>query len=397
MSHQAFIEYIRAFKTLYEGAPKQKKSELLDQAEQLTRKDRKTVIRYLGRKLNESDLRSTQDGRGRPIEYDPEVLLPHVKRLWIAMERIGSHRMKVALKDWLPFYEHEDFTDEIAIKLELMSKGTLERMVASLRKLDQVNKGLPTTTSALRAMKNRIPINTLDSKIDRPGFTQADTVAHCGMSAAGKFLSTLTLTDIASTWTENRAIAGKTGIKVRDSFIDLRKSLPFELLAINTDSGSEFLNNHVIHFMDSWYHKKQITFTRSRPYHKNDNAYVEQKNYTHVRQLFGYERLEEEGLVELMNEIYVHYWNPLHNFFLPTQKLKEKTREGAKPIKKFDEPRTPYARLLESKHLSQERKDKLLATRQALNPFALAKGLEERLKIFYQLQKQYKMNQREAA
>lgn len=175
----------------------------------------------------------------------------------------------------------------------------------------------------------------MDSKIDRPGFTRADTVAHCGMSAAGKFLSTLTLTHIASTWTENRAIAGKTGIKVRDSFIDLRKSLPFELLAINTDSGSEFLNNHVIHFMDSWYHKKQITFTRSRPYHQNDNAYVEQKNYTSLRQLFGYkERLEEEGLVELMNEIYVHYWNPLHNFFLPTQKLKEKTRERVQSLLK---------------------------------------------------------------
>lgn len=397
MSHQAFIEYIRALKTLYEVGSKRTKTELLTQAVALSKKDRKTLIRYLNRKLIAGDGRSIKDGRGRPTEYDPGLLLPHIKRLWIAMERIGAARMKAALKDWLPFYQHPEFTAEIAMKLELMSKGTLERMVAILRQQDKANKGLPTTTSALRAMKNNIPINTLDAKIERPGFTQSDTVAHCGNTTAGQYLNTLTLTDIASTWTENRALPSKKGLHVRDAFIDVRKTLPFELLAVNTDSGSEFLNNHIVDFMSGWYHQKPITFTRSRPYKKNDNAYVEQKNYTHVRQLFGYERFEDTKLVELMNEIYTQYWNPLHNFFLPTQKLIEKSRVGAKLIKKYDAPQTPYDRLMNSKHLSKEQKDKLQATKQSLNPFSLAQGLEAKLKIFFQRHKQSKPIIEEAA
>lgn len=278
MSHQAFLEYIKAVGTTYVGATKGKKTQILSHAKEVTGKDRKTLIRYLSRKSLDLEQRRGFDGRGRPREYDPAILLPHIKALWILMERISPERMKVGLKDWLPAYEHPDFTPMIRMQLELISIGTLGRMISALRRQDVANKGLSTTSSGLRSMKNCIPINTLDYKVERPGFTQADTVSHCGSSAAGPFLSTVTLTDIVSTWTENRVIPSKKGIEVRSAFIDIKKSLPFPLLAINTDSGSEFLNNPVIHFMTTCYAKKPITFTRSRPYRKNDNAYVEQKN-----------------------------------------------------------------------------------------------------------------------
>lgn len=384
MSHQAFLEYIKAVGTTYSGASKSRKTQILTHAKEVSGKDRKTLIRYLTRKSLDLEQKQGFDGRGRPKEYDPVVLLPHIKNLWVLMERISPERMKAGLKDWLPVYEHLELTPNLRMQLELMSTGTLGRMITELRKKDQVNKGLSTTSSGLRNMKNCIPINTLDYKVDRPGFTQADTVSHCGSSAAGPFLSTVTLTDIVSTWTENRAIPSKKGIEVRDAFTDIKKSLPFPLLAINTDSGSEFLNNPVIHFMTAFYGQKPITFTRSRPYRKNDNAYVEQKNYTHVRQLFGYERLEEVELVPLMNEIYKEYWNPLQNFFLPSQKLKEKIRVGSKIMKKFDKPQTAYDRLMASNHLTEAQKAALSSRKASLNPITLAKGLEAKLAVYYE-------------
>lgn len=277
-----------------------------------------------------------------------------------------------------------------------MSKGTLNTMIALLRQQDSAQKGLSTTSSAIRAMKNQIPINTLDYNVDRPGFAQADTVSHCGNSALGPFLSSVTLTDVHSAWTVNHAIASKKALQVRDAFIAFKQQLPFPLLAVNTDSGSEFLNTPVINFMADIYVKKPIIFTRSRPYHKNDNSYVEQKNFTHVRQLFGYERFEDPKLVDLMNEIYVNYWNPLHNFFLPSQKLKEKIRIGAKMFKKFEYPQTPYDRLLNSKHLSEDQKQKLWEAKEKLNPFELAEGLELKLSHFYQLVKQLKLTRNAA-
>ncbi|NOT80203.1 MAG: hypothetical protein HOP07_14510 [Bacteriovoracaceae bacterium] len=144
------------------------------------------------------------------------------------------------------------------------------------------------------------------------------------------------------------------------------------------------------------FQEKKIKFTRSRPYKKNDNCYVEQKNFTHVRELFGYQRFEKKELVELMNEIYVDYWNPLQNFFLPTFKLKEKIRIGARIKKVYDKPITPYQRLMESSSLSEEQKIKLSEEKRILNPFELKKGLEEKLTNFFKIVNEYNRNQEQS-
>jgi len=177
----------------------------------------------------------------------------------------------------------------------------------------------------------------------------------------------------------------KRGIEVKKYFKQIEDNLPFTLLAINSDSGSEFLNRKMLEFTK---HGTRVKFTRSRPYKKNDNCWVEQKNFTHVRELFGYERFDEEVLVNLMNEIYTKYWNPLQNYFLPTFKLKEKIRIGAKIRKRYDKPKTPYDRLLESECLNKEQKECLIERKSKLNPFELKSNLEKKLKEFFNMVRQ---------
>jgi hypothetical protein len=376
MSYQAIREYLMAVQPRYQLADRREKGKILDEVSKVTHLTRKHSIRMLNEPAR---VPARKKASGRYPKYDRELLLPHIEYLWIQMERISARRMKAAFPDWFPHYQSQAFTTQVRLQLEAMSVSTLERFLRLIRKSQSAKKGLSSTCPA-RYMKNQIPLNTFDAKIDRPGYLQADTVAHCGTSLEGQFVNSITLTDIDSTWTENRAMFSKKATEVKNQFIDLEESLPFDLRAINTDSGSEFLNKPVLKFMrPSEAGRRQIAFTRSRPYRKNDNCYVEQKNFTHVRELFGYERIEDPELVGLMNEIYKNYWNPLQNFFLPTFKLKEKVRIGARIVKKFDRPETPYDRLLRSAHLSEEQKAKLRKTKLSLNPFQLKADLRARI------------------
>lgn len=171
-----------------------------------------------------------------------------------------------------------------------------------------------------------------------PGLIEADTVAHCGTSLAGEFINTLTMTDICSAWTENRAVWKKESSTVLKAISSIEEDLPFNVLSFATDNGNEFLN----HDLHSYFfnRKNRVEFVRRRPYKKNDNAHVEQKNWTHVRELFGYDRFDAESQVEFMNDVYKRLWNPPWNFFTPVMKLKSKTRVGGRIIKVHDEPTT---------------------------------------------------------
>lgn len=391
MSRQALKGYLTGLLGIYQNSRRSEKTQLLDQAEKITGKSRRTIQRYMAQtpqQLEQSHVKI--QGRGRGRIYPVEQFLPDIRRLWRSMEMISAERMVEALPKWLPYYDEPTCTGEIRNKLQEMSRNTIERFLVPLRQENNARKGLSTTSSALRAFKSKIPINTLDRQAVRPGFTQSDTVAHCGNTTAGQYVNSITLTDLWSGWTANRSIPTKKAIHVRHAFENIKRKLPFDLIAVNTDSGSEFINAEVLEFMNpnKPYGQKTIIFTRSRPYKKNDNCYVEQRNYTHVRQLFGYYRIEDGSLVELMNEIYTEYWNPLHNFFLPSQKLVSKTRVGAKIVKKHDTPITPADRLLASEHLSEEQKQQLREQATQLNPFQLSQRMEQKLKFFFDLYKQ---------
>jgi hypothetical protein len=386
VSYPAIIEYLQALVKIYSTANKKKKTQLLDDASKITGHHRKSLIRILS---SESIiLNNKKINCGSKKKYPEELLLPHIKYLWHAMERISPKRMKAAYSDWLPMYHENDVNNRVKYLLQQMSASTLGRFIKRIKTNDiDSQKGL-TSTSPARHMKNKVPINTLDSVIKEPGYVQADTVAHCGDCLEGNFINSITLTDIASTWTENRAMFTKKAQEVKTALVDIKRSLPFDLKAINTDSGSEFLNTPVFNM----FQEKKIKFTRSRPYKKNDNCYVEQKNFTHTRELFGYQRFEDKELVALMNEIYTEYWNPLQNYFLPTFKLKEKVRIGARIKKIYDKPQTPYQRLMNSTALTEEQKIELSRKKKLHNPFELKKGLEQKLTNFFRALNEYKYN-----
>ena len=383
MSYPALLEYLHSLSIIYFKSSRKKKSQLLDDAVEITEQHRKSLIRTLN-SCNQST-NNKKSNCGAKIKYPEELLLPHIKFLWIKMDRMSSRKMKAALREWLPDYHENNVDSQVKFLLDKMSVSTLGRFLKRLRKLDApAQKGLCSTVPA-RTMQNKVPINTLDSKVTRPGYVQVDTVAHCGDRLEGMFMNSLTFTDVYSAWTENRAIFTKKGMEVKKSLNDIDSRIPFSLIAINSDSGSEFLNMPVFNM----FKKKKVIFTRSRPYKKNDNCYVEQKNFTHVRELFGYQRFENDELTTLMNEIYRDYWNPLQNFFHPTFKLKEKIRIGARIKKKYDRPQTPYQRLMESDSLTEVQKINLSLKRKSLNPFTLKSGLEKKLADFFKLVNEY--------
>ena len=263
--------------------------------------------------------------------------------------------------------------------LRSISPATIDRVLQPVR--STYKKHGRTTTKPGTLLRRQIPIKTDQWDEKNPGFLEADTVAHCGESLSGMFAYTIDFVDIATGWTEQRAIWGKGEAGVLEQVHDVEQALPFPLLGFDCDNGSEFLNHHLLrHFTD-----KKVAFTRSRAYHKDDNAHIEQKNWTHVRQWLGYDRLDDPRVIPLLNDLYCNEWRIFHNFFCPSVKLLAKERVGSKTIKRHDTPKTPYQRLMESPGIPQATKRQLSEQLQELNPFELRKAMERKLHKIFQL------------
>jgi len=293
-----------------------------------------------------------------------------------------SKKLKAAIPLWLPFYEttYEPLTTETQNKLLSISAATIDRLLSPVR-LKHGRKGLSGTKPG-SLLKNQIPIRTHHWDVSQPGFMEADTVAHCGNSLAGDFVWSLTMTDIHTTWTENRATWSKGAQGVLAQIQDIEAKLPFTLQGFDCDNGSEFLNHHLVRYFTE--HPKVVSFTRSRPYKKNDNAHVEQKNWSHVRQLFGYDRFDDPRLLPLMNDLYANEWSLYQNHFCPSMKLLEKQRINSKYRKKYGAPKTPYQRVMASVQVAGEAKARLKTVHQSLNPFILKQNIERKLRVIFQ-------------
>ncbi len=345
------------------------------------------AIRLLNGRPRDPSVRS-----GPALQYTDD-LIPIVKKLYFLMRQPCSKRMKMAIPRWLTSYEHHfgAVLAEQREKLLKISPSTIDRMLHKIR----AEKGLSATRAPSGSWyKSVIPMKPKDWDVVAPGHFQCDTVAHCGTSLEGAFGNTITLTDIHTGWTENFAVFTKSAARVREGLADMEKRLFFEIESIKFDSGSEFMNYGVISFLrSSAVRQRAIKIYRSRPYRKNDNCYVEQKNNTHVRDLFKYDRFDDAELIPLMNEIYRQYWNDLQNFFMPSMKLLRKTRIGGKIKKEYDTARTPYQRLLESSDKQSEKIIELQKKYQSLDPIALQLGLEKKLKEFYDLFSQDQLTQ----
>jgi hypothetical protein len=288
-------------------------------------------------------------------------------------------RLKAALPLWLPHYEQAyGLEEEVKQKLLKISDRTIDRMLHQIRS-KYPKRFCGTKPGSL--LKKQIPIKTDQWDEDRPGFVEADTVAHCGSSLLGNFVWSITLTDIYSGWTENAAVWNKGAHGVLKQLEIIEKNLPFELLGFDSDNGGEFLNHHLIKYFQE--RKKPVQFTRSRPYHKGDNAHVEQKNWTHVRQLFGYYRFQNPQLVILMNDLYQKELSLLHNYFYPAMKLQDKIRIKSKIKKQYDKPQTPYQRLIASEHVNILQKEKMRQVFESLNPFELQQAIQQKLRNIF--------------
>jgi len=381
MSPRARMEYFETIHLRYKKASRKQKTLILNEFCLNCGYHRKHAIRLL--RHFKRFTKPKPKKRGKSSKYNQPSVLEPLKRIWLAANLPCSKRLKVILPLWLPSYVKEfgSLSLEVVKALLQISPATLDRLLEPTR-VKYRGRGR-TTTKPGTLLRKQIPIKTNQWDETKPGFLEADTIAHCGETLLGQFAYTIDTVDIATGWTEQRAVWGKGEEEVLRQIQDIEDALPFPLLGFDCDNGSEFLNWHLMrHFHQR---NRPVQFTRSRPYHKDDNAHVEQKNWTHVRQWFGYHRFDKRVLVGLMNHLYTQEWRLYHNFFLPSVKLVEKKLVDGKAIKRYDQPKTPYQRVFESPYVSASVKCSLREQFETLNPFRLRKAMENKLSTIFKV------------
>ena len=313
--------------------------------------------------------------RKRPRIYDAEVS-DALKKVWYIMDCICGKRLAAILKEVVPRlerYREIRIEPEVRQKLLIISPATIDRLLAGERRKQTIKGKSNTKPGTL--LRHQIPIRTFADWDDfTPGFVEMDLVDHSGGLDQGDFASTLNVTDVCTGWTEMRAVPTKAQKFVFEALTVIRRRLPVPLKGVDSDNGSEFINAHLKKYCD----EEQITFTRGRVGRKNDNPFVEQKNWSIVRRLVAYQRYDSRRHVTLLNRLYDRY-SVYANFFLPVTKLKEKRRIGSRVRKIFDKPQTPYARLLDSPDVSPADKRKLKARYASLDVVVLRREIDELL------------------
>lgn len=374
MSNSSKKEYLQEIKKRYFLVTKQERSIILDEFCSVCGFNRKYAIRLIAKR--EAVYRKR---KGRPKKYFSNAILDFLKVIWIVTNLSCSKRLKAAIPLWLPFYtlHYKNSLSEKEKKLLIeISPRTIDRLLKRLK--SKYKKFGLSTTKPGSLLKKQVPIKLNQWDERKPGFIEADTVAHCGNSVSGQFVYTLNIVDIATGWTEQRALWGKGKRGVFEALKNIRKILPFKILGFDCDNGGELLNYMLLEYFAN--KKQPVQYTRSREYKKNDNAHIEEKNWTHIRQFIGYERFDKIETVDMLNDLYLTEWRFYLNFFIPAFKLIEKKRDGAKIIKKFSNPLTPYQRLMASEFIKTSVKKELTKTFISLDPFLLESRLKNKIK-----------------
>jgi Integrase core domain len=328
--------------------------------------------KYAIRLLNHPSQGRGKVKRRRKGKY-PATIRYALVTLWRAANCICGKRLAPFLGELISCLErHQELSLDPSIRALLLeiSPATVDRLLHRERQLTKP-RALGTTKPGT-LLKKQIPVRTYaDWNEHRAGFLEVDLVAHCGRSTDGEYLHTLVLTDIHTTWTECVALLNRSQQTVSEAIVQVRQALPFPLLGLDSDNGSEFINDNLFRYCLA----EQITFTRSRPYKKNDQAHVEQKNWTHVRQFVGYGRFEGSAAQQALATLYQPF-RLYMNFFQPTLKLLDKEQVGTHVRKHYDTAKTPYQRVLDAPEVSQQTKDQLRLLYESLNPVALLRQLD---------------------
>jgi hypothetical protein len=370
-------EYAASLRPRYHLASRRDKGRLLDEFCRITTRDRKVAIRLLRHHPKRARRRA-----GRPRAY-PRTLRPVLEQVWELSDFLCSKRLAPFLPELLEALERHDevrLSAEERTALAQVSPATIDRLLRPVRRLHR-RHGLATTSPSLAVLRAQVPLRTFTEWANvAPGNLQADLLAHCGESTRGFYLTSLLAIDVATGWTELQAVWGKGHKRVGSAVHRIRSALPMPLSSLHTDNGGEFLN----HILVPWCRHERIAFTRGRPYRKNDQAYVEQKNGSVLRRYIGYHRYGTRAAFTALQA--VHQLLRLYvNFFLPVRKLLSKERQGARVTKRYDRAQTPYRRLLASGILTPERSVALAGEFHRLNPRQLRADLQTRLDALWKL------------
>jgi hypothetical protein len=368
-------QYLETLREEYRRASKKQKTKLLNEARKRTRLNRKVLI---GKLAHPAPVKQPARRRSRRKSYGAEIKAP-LARVWEIFDFPCGRRLVAILReqvDRLRSAGELRCGERVAQWLKEVSARTLDRLLAHEREVRQLKRQRRPPVHPL--LYQRVPVK-LPNEWDREqmGNLQMDFVLHCGRSTAGEYLHTMSVVDIASGWWEGEPQMGRSQKASQESFDRQRRRFPFRVREVHPDNDSALLSE----LLWNYCRRRRIAMSRSRPYQKNDNAWVEQKNWTHVRKLVGYRRYDTSREQELLRELY-RRWADYQNFFQPMMKLKEKTREGGKVHRVYDEAKTPYQRVLASGVLNRKQREQLEARYQALNPAALwrqIQGLRDRL------------------
>lgn len=367
MSLRARQELRMALAPRYQNSTKREKQVILDEFVAATGYHRKYAIQQLKNFVLGPEGHKQRLRKPRPCTYDETVQVALVK-VWEAANRICAKRLVPFLPEFIPILEkcgHLSLKEEVRARLLAISPSTVDRLLTPIR--HEGKTGGLTTTRPGTLVKSQVPIRTFTEWDEaRPGFMEADLVAHCGSFVRGQFLQTLVMTDIATGWTEFAALLFRDQETVLRAIRRLRPQLPFALLGLDTDNGTEFLNYSLL--QDCL--EEEITFTRARPYKKNDQGFVEEKNGSIVRKFIGYDRFEGVSPFQILTALY----EPLRlyvNFFQPSLKLVEKTRQGSRVLRKYDQAQTPYQRVIAVEELPETTRQAFKKQFETLDPVGL--------------------------
>lgn len=364
-------ECLKTIKQRYVKASKAERGLILNEYCRNTNQNRKYVIRKLSPKVS----LVKKQRKARQKVYHNQTIAELI-RIWEVLDYPCGQRLKLVLGQMvekLKALGEINPSNETITQLFKISSATIDRRLGHEK--EYLHRKRFTTTKPGSLLKAQIPIRLTDWDLSLIGFVEVDLVAHCGDNVFGDYVNTFDLTDIASGWSEQAAVWGKGQRNVFMALLSLRKRTPFTWLGLDSDNGSEFINIHLFNYCQ----KENIEFTRARPNRKNDNAYIEQKNWTHVRKLVGYQRLETIKQLKALNDLYANELRLYKNFFCPTMKLISKERIGSKIIKKRESAKTPYQRLMESSQITLEVKVQLKATYDRLNPVKLKQIIDLKL------------------
>ena len=377
MTAHAKWEYVKVIYPRYRQAPRREKQQLLDECCRITRYHRKHVVRLLNGPAPSGE--RPRPRRRRAPRYSP-VAIEALRTIWEAAGYPWSVRLRALLPLWLPWARRRlGLPRAVEGQLLAISPRQIDRRLAPHKR--QLQKRLYGRTKPGTLLKHHIPLKTDRWDVATPGFTEIDLVSHSGNSADGEFVHSLNVTDIHTTWVETRAVLGKHQHGIQQALVELQRALPFRLRGIDSDNGSEFINARLYDHCQA----HAIQFTRGRPYKKDDNAHIEQKNWTHVRKLLGYLRYDSPAALAAITALYRNELRLLQNLFLPSVKLLRKERVGARLRRRYDAPRTPLERVLACADIDRAKVAALVALRDRLDPFALAAAIDRQLEAIFAL------------